>query len=224
MSNDFSSIDDSIIAAIERCRTAQQKAAENGLHVMPEAADNDEPTHAIPTAMTLRLKRAGIEPDEAGCRFENYHGNDNLIKRIKDIGDNENLVLCGPSGCGKTHLAISIMVDYAERHPDDEIVFIGVPILMINIKYSFTDKSALTEKEMVDYYCSVPLLVLDDLGQEQPTDYAVSTLFAILYQRNRRRCKTVITSNLTIKQLGKHLRSMGAESRLASGRQSRSIR
>jgi DNA replication protein DnaC len=209
-------IDPVIAELVSRCKEAAQRARERGILVFPDVTDDRQNNSAKPNGIFSRLKRGGVEEKEICCRFDTYKGNQKVIDLVKEVGDGENLVLSGPSGCGKTHLAIAIMADYAERHPDDEIVFVGVPIMMSNIRSTFDDRTAMTEKELLDYYCSVPLLILDDLGSEHNTDYAVTTLFAIIYQRNRKSCKTVVTTNLTIEDLGKHLRSLGLESRLAS--------
>ena len=47
------------------------------------------------------------------------------------------------------------------------------------------------------------LLVIDDLGTEIPNSYTTSQLFACLEERNERHAPTLISTNLSMDELGK---------------------
>jgi DNA replication protein DnaC len=58
---------------------------------------------------------------------------------------------------------------------------------------------------VVDKYSRCPLLVLDDLGVEKTTDWALQTLYVILNNRYTNYRQTIITSNLTLEEIGNKL-------------------
>lgn len=119
-----------------------------------------------------------------------------------------NTILTGIPGTGKSHLAMSMLKAVNENFdPLGSCLFVSVNELMRRIKDSFNNKqSKYTEANMVKLLGDVDLLVLDDLGSEsafrskdrsESTEYTQNVLFGILERRNR----TIITTNLTSKEL-----------------------
>lgn len=104
------------------------------------------------------------------------------------------LVLMGPFGTGKTGLAISILRKHIEEH--------GGRGLFANVATLFEEMKALFGKEgetsaYLQRATNVPLLILDDLGAEKPSDWVTSQLYHIINTRLANERPTVITTNLT---------------------------
>ncbi|MCI1912933.1 MAG: ATP-binding protein [Schleiferilactobacillus perolens] len=119
-----------------------------------------------------------------------------------------NTILTGNPGAGKTHLAMAMLTAVNEHiQPDASCLFVSVNELIRRIKDSFNNRQSIyTEAHMTHLLGMVNLLVLDDLGSEasfrresnEATDWVQQVLFGIL---NKRHGRTIITTNLTSKQL-----------------------
>lgn len=140
------------------------------------------------------------------CSFENYQGNDKLIEDLKElITYKDGIVLRGNTGCGKTHLAIAI----AKQIPTEPAnirgtwetvpgtIFTTAPELLLKIRSAFREDAKQTEEQLIDYYAGCELLILDDLGSEKTTEFAVTTFYIILDRRIRDCKQTIITTNLS---------------------------
>lgn len=100
-------------------------------------------------------------------------------------------------GNGKTHLAVAIIRELAMNPelPIEELRFVFVPRLLLEIQDTFDSPERRTLK-VVDKYVKPELLVWDDFGAEKLSDFAVRTLYTILYEREGR--SNIFTSNLSL--------------------------
>ena len=137
------------------------------------------------------------------CSLDTFRGNDKLVEGCREYRGG-GVVLYGNTGCGKTHIAVSLMRETVKTS-DKKQWFETVPDLLLRIRSSFRDKASETEEEIVDRYATVPLLVLDDLGSEKATEFAITTLYIILDRRDREMLDTVITTNLSLAEIGEKL-------------------
>ena len=156
----------------------------------------------------------GVPKKHLNSSFTNYHGGEEVKKFIIESGKtNKDILLCGKTGCGKTHLAVSLMrrkVEVAPKPFDDyrrlSAIFVTVPELLFEIRQTFGKDGVVdSERNIVDKYSEVPLLVLDDLGAEKTTEWAESTLYLIIDRRNRDEKWTIVTSNLTLPEIEQSL-------------------
>jgi DNA replication protein DnaC len=76
---------------------------------------------------------------------------------------------------------------------------------MMEIRATFSDKTDRTEQDIIQNTSRVPLLILDDLAAEKVSDYSVSTLYIILNRRGEQGKPTIITSNLTIRDVAEQM-------------------
>jgi DNA replication protein DnaC len=116
------------------------------------------------------------------------------------------LVLTGGYGCGKTHLAAAIA--NATIAAGNRALFITVPDLLDHLRSSYAPGDA--EEEFggrFDDIRNTPLLVLDDLGTESPTPWAIEKLYQLLNHRYNAHLPTVITTNHSLEDLELRLRS-----------------
>lgn len=105
-------------------------------------------------------------------------------------GDGINLVVTGPVGTGKTWFAFA-----AVRGPfstGTRVAFWPVVELAKALDWHHGDAALAT----FDRACRVGLLVLDDLGVEQDSDWLLSQLYGILNRRWLDNRPTVATTNL----------------------------
>jgi DNA replication protein DnaC len=119
------------------------------------------------------------------------------------------LFLSGTYGSGKTHLAAAIANYQLEQ--GGRVIFVTVPDLLDHLRSGFRTGDDGEDDLDFDEVRSIPLLILDDLGTESPTPWALEKLFQLLNFRYQRRLPTVITSNHEITELEPRLRSRLAD-------------
>ena len=72
------------------------------------------------------------------------------------------------------------------------------------IRDSYSD-SEVSDKDYLNLYSSVDLLVIDDLGKEKPTECVLEKLFLIVNNRYNNYLPIVITTNYNRNQLRERL-------------------
>lgn len=176
------------------------------------------------------LEKIGIGARHLTCSFDNYKGGEKIKNICTDVVKEPcDLILTGSAGSGKTHLAVAIFREWIKNQTiktvfdDDEYrllfnaVFITVPDLLLQIRRSFKDDSKVTEEQIVRRYSQRKYLILDDLGSEKTTDWSITTLYTIIDRRYRDMNPTIVTTNLTIDEIGAQI-SERIASRLSSGK------
>ena len=123
-----------------------------------------------------------------------------LPKKMDDRGhvqppekERNGLFITGSYGTGKTHLATAIA---------NQIMATGTPVicmtmidLLSRIKQTFNKDDGATEAEVMKIYEEVPLLIIDDIGSEQPSEWGSTKIFAIVNARYEAYMPTIITTN-----------------------------
>lgn len=115
------------------------------------------------------------------------------------------LVLKGGYGCGKTHLAAAIANRCVER--GQPVLFITVPDLLDHLRATYAPTSSIAYGTRFEEVRTVPVLILDDLGTESSTPWALEKLFQILNYRYNAHLPTVITTNHELEEISLRLRS-----------------
>lgn len=114
-------------------------------------------------------------------------------KKVK--AENLGLLLWGDVGTGKSFLAACIANELLEK---------GVPVLMTNFSKILNQMGAMYSDERYRYIASFnrfSLLIIDDLGIERNTEYALEQVYAVVDERYKAGLPLIITTNLTISQL-----------------------
>lgn len=109
----------------------------------------------------------------------------------KNIG----LLLFGNVGTGKTYFAACVA---------NALINDGVPVLMTNFSKILNDLSGFKEADKNAYINSLnnyELLIIDDLGVERQSDYALEQVFNIIDSRYKNGQPLIVTTNLSIEDL-----------------------
>ena len=133
--------------------------------------------------------------------FENFNinsGNEIAVKVANDYTDKcitkiqtKGLIITGESGLGKTHLAASIANKLIEN---DKIVLMGrLTTLLDMIKETFRDNTK-SENELIELYSNVDMIIIDDLGTEKISQWALEKLYTIIQNRNENKLPIIITT------------------------------
>ena len=150
------------------------------------------------------LKRRGFtDPAMREWTFANDNGRNPQMKTARFYVEhwedmkagNIGYLLWGSVGTGKSYLAGCIANALLEQ---------DVPVLMTNFPTILNRMTGLFGSERADFLASLnayDLLILDDLGAERGTEYALEQVFAVIDARYRSRKPLVVTTNLTLDAL-----------------------
>jgi DNA replication protein DnaC len=167
-----------------------------------------------------RLRRISNLDAFADKRFDNFYADDNPLLTHKERQSLELaleaamqyavqpagwLLLEGTYGCGKTHLAAA--VGHARLEHGDLVLFITAPDLLDHLRSTYGPTSEMGYDEMFDRIRGAQLLILDDLGAENPSQWAGEKLFQLLNYRYNHRLPTVITTNVDLDRIDGRIRS-----------------
>lgn len=111
------------------------------------------------------------------------------------------IVFSGTCGSGKTHIACSIGIELLNKGIP---VIYGTAITLLG-KIKDTYSSNGKESDLLDLYSNVELLIIDDLGKENPSEWVVEKLYYIINQRYENLKPTIITSNFDLSSLADRL-------------------
>lgn len=132
-------------------------------------------------------RRAAAAARRYADNFENL-----LPKQGQPEPGRNGLFISGPPGTGKTHLAAAIANHLiAQGRP---VVCMTMIDLLERIKRTYS-RGDVDEGSVLKVYKTVPLLVIDDIGKEPPTEWAISTVYNIINGRYEAYLPTIVTTN-----------------------------
>lgn len=200
-----------------KCRTPKQQyfpewARIPGMDRHPVDCDCEKVQRLKREAEELRRKhRAAVEERRRHCfsngrmtswNFENDNGNTpqmDYARRYvqnwdKVQSDNIGYYLWGDPDCGKSYLAACIANGLLEKE---------VSVRMTNFTAILNDLSERFEgrNDYIEYLCRYPLLIIDDLGTERGTEYALEHVYNVIDSRYRSGRPLIVTTNLTLEDL-----------------------
>jgi DNA replication protein DnaC len=108
-----------------------------------------------------------------------------------------NLLMTGSYGVGKSHLAVSIIKTIMSMKFTG--VFISTPKLLTKFRSTYNNNATFSETDLMNSLMRVDLLVLDDLGTEKKSDWALERIFEIIDSRQGKH--TIFTTNFEPKDL-----------------------
>ena len=151
-------------------------------------------------------------------RFETILWMDSFIQKYKEDKHQKGLYLYGNFGCGKTYLISALFNELAKENIKSAIVF--YPEYLRDLKASFNSENKTEFSEKYNYIKKIPLLLIDDIGAENPTPWSRDEVLCPLLQyRMDEKLPTFFTSNLDLSSLENHLALTGRkEDEIKAGR------
>ena len=129
-----------------------------------------------------------------------------IQRNIKSwVSEGHMLVLMSPTkGNGKTSLACKLAHDYMRSILDETILdacvcFLNVPDFLESLRPGRSDSEQV--EAFIKKIKKVPLLIMDDLGAEKPSDWVRERLYAIVNDRYSEMLSTIFTTNCTEQEL-----------------------
>lgn len=127
-------------------------------------------------------------------------------QKMMDSGIKKNggLYIYGGAGTGKTCFATVFARELIQQGL--EVWFKNVSDLLFEVKSTFDkDSKMLNDYDLICSWAEKPTLILDDLGSEKISEYVRQSLYVLINKRYLNDLPTIITSNLTLKELGTRL-------------------
>lgn len=188
-----------------------------------QIADEDEAAKERAERVEGMLQRGGITAVLAQWSFETYpkdaQSKEALAKVKAWLREDPlpNLILYGPIGTGKSGLAWSAVRELIETRL--------VPARFVNyLDYLEALRQSYGGAKSPPELDRCPVLVIDDLGAERPTEWAAEQTGMLVERRSRNGLTTVVTSNYPLSELARRLSPNGDSivgqrivSRLAQG-------
>lgn len=98
----------------------------------------------------------------------------------------------GPNGCGKTHLINAIGISCTEKDPQKRVLYVSAQ----QFQREFTDSVRQnTTNDLIDYYHSVDVLIVDDIQEWVNAPKTVDAFFHILNHLIRYDKQVILASN-----------------------------
>jgi len=133
--------------------------------------------------------------------FENFYSDQNNQYALKVARDftNKNkakiqangLIITGKSGVGKTHLAAAIANKLIEN--DKTVLMERLTNLLDRIRETYENNTK-SENELIEIYSNVDMLIIDDLGTEKISSWALEKLYTIIQNRCENGLPIIITT------------------------------
>lgn len=111
-------------------------------------------------------------------------------------GKGKGILITGETGLGKTHLSLAVANALIEK--GFCVVYGSVPSLIRKIQ---DEQFGRAEGDTLSLASGCDLLILDDLGAENSTDWCVSMLYEIINTRQNRQLPMIINTNLDLDEL-----------------------
>ena len=123
------------------------------------------------------------------------------------------LIFQGINGCGKTHLAAAI-ANYRLAH-GKPVFFVVVPDLLDHLRSTFSPDSKISYDEFSEKLKEVPLLILDDFGEQSATPWAQEKLYQLINYRYNARLPMVVTTCLSLEEIETRISSRMVDPKLS---------
>lgn len=142
--------------------------------------------------------------------FENWDhklGSEKIFKITKNYADNfkkmktekVGLIIYGDPGNGKTYSTAAIANELIKKFIP--VTCVSVNSLLERIKLNYNTWGNEGEDAILKALDNAELLIIDDLGTEQPTEWSISKIYNIIDSRYRKGLPFIITTNVELDKL-----------------------
>lgn len=163
------------------------------------------------------LATAGIPKLFANARFQNfstkYAGENKEIATIAKTAainyvSNFNVmrqsgkglyIYSETKGSGKTRLSVTIANELIDN--GESVLVVKATNVSKEVRKTYNKDSGVGELEIIKEFQQSPVLIIDDIAVEKPTDFIGELLYSIFDYRVEHKLPTIVTSNKTIEEM-----------------------
>lgn len=154
--------------------------------------------------------RDNIDPESGLSYYEMarlaFQAAQNFVKGLLKNEQPDGLLFTGQVGSGKTFLACCIANDLLKK--GKTVLFAVVPDLLDQIRATFDSVKTpdeVSEFDIVETARQVPLLILDDLGSHNYTEWTRNKIYSIVNYRLNHSLPVIVTTNIKLDDLEEYL-------------------
>lgn len=111
------------------------------------------------------------------------------------------LYIRGDTGVGKTHIAVAIAK--ASISDGISVAYWSVPDFLDRLRQTYSTRDQTAFSSLFDTVRNAELLILDDFGLQQLTDWSVEKLYQLISYRHERRMRTVVAGHYEVSNHGR---------------------
>ncbi len=133
-----------------------------------------------------------------------YETSKQFVQKCLENRHVHGLLFSGPVGSGKTFMSSAIANELLDA--GKEVLFVVVPDFLDQIKATYSQNvQTYSEIQLLESARNVEVLILDDLGAHNYTDWTRNKIYSIINYRLNNTLPTVITTNLELEVLEEYL-------------------
>jgi DNA replication protein DnaC len=173
------------------------------------------------------IEQSGIPPRYRHCKLANFQVSSGALEERTQLAQartmaqryvdefvqeggrfrESGLLFIGPPGVGKTHLAVSVLSELMERYRMSGR-FVEFTPLIHQIQATFNPAVPESQREVLDPLTKAEILVIDELGAQQPTPWVREILYLLINGRYTQRLPTLFTTNYRLEPAAAPTRPM----------------
>lgn len=145
---------------------------------------------------TLASYVVSHEGQQMALDFAQAYADD--FARVRKTG--RSAIFMGNFGTGKTHLAVGIGLQVMREHKAS-VLFASAGRMVRMVKDSWARNSGVTESDVVAQMVFPDLLIVDEVGVQQGTEFERNVMFDVLNERYEQRKPSLLLTNHTVEDL-----------------------
>ena len=145
---------------------------------------------------TLGSYEVSHEGQQMALDFAQAYADD--FDRVRKTG--RSAIFMGNFGTGKTHLAVGIGLQVMREHKAS-VLFVSAGRIVRMVKDSWARNSGVTESDVVAQMVFPDLLIVDEVGVQQGTEFERNVMFDVLNERYEQRKPSLLLTNHTVEDL-----------------------
>lgn len=118
--------------------------------------------------------------------------------RVRKSG--RSAIFMGNVGTGKTHLAVGIGLQVMQEH-QASVLFVSVGRMVRMVKDTWARNSGVSESDVVAQMVFPDLLIVDEVGVQQGTEFERNVLFDVFNERYEQRKPSLLLTNCSLDDL-----------------------